>query len=313
MCLLIVHFAAHLAHNISVVGLVLTPVELDKHGETKDLDQWGWTNALSGSISCPIIAGANKCDTWEGTAVGTLTADYENFRWNVVYDVESPRVLTQVHLYIGSELLPKEGGRRGNFTVVPSQFPVTMGEDDVLEETQITIEYDPDLYDDDAGYLVAHAIVCGADVEEQAATDVPGEKQNKQEETTGEEQDTETNGEKETKKDKKDKDTSTEEYLPSVFYAVGDTPYYSSHDRALTEDMETLPSDAEFVVHVGDLRFAQRGLRTCRRSEFEDAAACLKKSHAPGTFGFFAWVRSMISVLNIRLFVLDVSVFCFLL
>jgi len=66
-----------------------------------------------------------------------------------------------------------------------------------------------------------------------------------------------------------------------VFYAVGDTPYWSSHDRALKDDMDDLPSNAEFVVHVGDIRYAAMGRRYCKRSEFENAADLLKRSHAP--------------------------------
>lgn len=44
-----------------------------------------------------------------------------------------------------------------------------------------------------------------------------------------------------------------------------------------------LPADAEFVIHVGDLRNSGEApnFLPCRRSEYEDAASRLRESHAP--------------------------------
>lgn len=46
------------------------------------------------------------------------------------------------------------------------------------------------------------------------------------------------------------------------------------------QQMTDLPSDAEFVIHLGDLRLA-RDNPPCVRSEYNDAAMRLRASHAP--------------------------------
>jgi len=66
----------------------------------------------------------------------------------------------------------------------------------------------------------------------------------------------------------------------ATFYAVGDVPYSTAQAEQLTVQMSSIPEDAEFVVHVGDIRKAVEG-RYCRRPEYEEAASILRLSHAP--------------------------------
>lgn len=66
----------------------------------------------------------------------------------------------------------------------------------------------------------------------------------------------------------------------TTFYAIGDVPYSDRQAERLSQQMSDLPLDAEFLIHVGDLRDSSRNQR-CRLSDYEDAAALLRKSHAP--------------------------------
>ena len=67
---------------------------------------------------------------------------------------------------------------------------------------------------------------------------------------------------------------------PTTFYAIADLPYSPSQAVKLLDQMRNLPSDAEFVVHLGDLRLA-RDNPPCVRSEYNDAAMRLHASHVP--------------------------------
>jgi len=66
----------------------------------------------------------------------------------------------------------------------------------------------------------------------------------------------------------------------TIFYAIGDVPYTDSQADTLRDQMQNLPDDAEFVVHVGDLRSA-KGSPRCVRSDYEDVSDILRLSHAP--------------------------------
>jgi hypothetical protein len=66
----------------------------------------------------------------------------------------------------------------------------------------------------------------------------------------------------------------------TTFYAVADLPYSQAEAVKLLRQMKTLPSDAEFVIHLGDLRLA-RNNRKCVRSEYDEAATQLRASRAP--------------------------------
>jgi hypothetical protein len=64
----------------------------------------------------------------------------------------------------------------------------------------------------------------------------------------------------------------------TTFYAIGDVPYSSSQAKELQRQMRSLASDAEFLIHVGDLR---KSSGTCLQSEYEEVASILQLSHVP--------------------------------
>jgi hypothetical protein len=65
-----------------------------------------------------------------------------------------------------------------------------------------------------------------------------------------------------------------------IFYVLGDLPYSDDEAAVLQQQMDDLPDDAEFVVHVGDIR-SGRGLPECLESEYTKVADLLRRSHAP--------------------------------
>lgn len=69
---------------------------------------------------------------------------------------------------------------------------------------------------------------------------------------------------------------------PSVanFYVIGDLPYNENEKERLIQHVANLPDDAEFLVHVGDIRDAEDG-SNCTLSEFEIVGDILKQSPVP--------------------------------
>lgn len=63
-----------------------------------------------------------------------------------------------------------------------------------------------------------------------------------------------------------------------TFYAMGDVPYAPGEDVLLPKQIENLPGDAEFVIHVGDIK---RGLPLCTESVYTKVAGMLGKSAPP--------------------------------
>ncbi|CAJ1963255.1 unnamed protein product [Cylindrotheca closterium] len=70
------------------------------------------------------------------------------------------------------------------------------------------------------------------------------------------------------------------ENLISTFYVVGDLPYNDKERDRLIYHVNNLPSDAEFLFHVGDIRDGE-DRSDCTREEFADVANILKKSRVP--------------------------------
>ena len=66
----------------------------------------------------------------------------------------------------------------------------------------------------------------------------------------------------------------------TTFYAVGDAPYSVKQEMQLTDQIGNIPDDAEFVVHIGDIRSADDGLE-CQRGEYEAIGRLLQNSRAP--------------------------------
>jgi hypothetical protein len=70
--------------------------------------------------------------------------------------------------------------------------------------------------------------------------------------------------------------------LPMSFYAVSNAPYNQAQEKQFAGDIATLPSDGEFIVHVGNLQDAAVSL--CPPSRFYDMASIFRRSPIP----FFA-------------------------
>ena len=63
-----------------------------------------------------------------------------------------------------------------------------------------------------------------------------------------------------------------------TFYAMGDVPYQPEEDELLPRQIAELPTDAEFVVHVGDIK---GGAAPCDESVYIKVSGMLSKSLAP--------------------------------
>jgi len=61
---------------------------------------------------------------------------------------------------------------------------------------------------------------------------------------------------------------------------IGDVPYTNQQAKDLKRQIMELPKDCEFLVHVGDLRYAGTN-RPCRRNDYSSVASTLQLSHAP--------------------------------
>lgn len=63
-----------------------------------------------------------------------------------------------------------------------------------------------------------------------------------------------------------------------VFCAMGDVPYSSAEDVLLPKQVAALPSEAEFVIHVGDIK---AGKDTCNEDVYVKVSGMLSKSKPP--------------------------------
>lgn len=79
-------------------------------------------------------------------------------------------------------------------------------------------------------------------------------------------------------KDNEPPDDSQE--IGTRFYAIGDVPYTNRESNELKVQIEELQKDAEFLIHVGDIRSARDG-SACVIEEYHAVADILNKSHAP--------------------------------
>jgi hypothetical protein len=68
--------------------------------------------------------------------------------------------------------------------------------------------------------------------------------------------------------------------LVTIFYAIGDVPYTPKEREQLPGQIASLPADAEFLVHVGDIRSAKNFDR-CRRAQYVKVANMLLASRVP--------------------------------
>lgn len=74
-------------------------------------------------------------------------------------------------------------------------------------------------------------------------------------------------------------DEGTSEAGPrTVFYAMGDVPYSDADDVLLPKQIAELPSDGEFLIHVGDIK---PGGAACDEAVFAKVSGMLSKSRLP--------------------------------
>ena len=65
----------------------------------------------------------------------------------------------------------------------------------------------------------------------------------------------------------------------TTFYAIGDVPYTSSEATIFTQQMNDLKNDADFLIHVGDIRHDNN--KACQAEEYASVAAILSLSPIP--------------------------------
>lgn len=106
-------------------------------------DQWGWTNQITpGTYMWDLWAGAGQCDTSKGTLVGTVTVVYNGTTVTVTYNVSSPYVLVETHVYAGTTMFPQvKVGKKFVDTVSPGQY------------------YNAGPFNGGPVYVIAHAVV----------------------------------------------------------------------------------------------------------------------------------------------------------
>jgi hypothetical protein len=103
-------------------------------------NNWGWVNGdgsayiLPGEYTWDVWAGAAQCDTNNGTLVGTVTVNYDGTDVFVTFNIDSPYVLGDTHVYAGYDQIPP-----GGFS--PGQYQI----------------YSP--FDGSAIYIIVHAVV----------------------------------------------------------------------------------------------------------------------------------------------------------
>lgn len=122
-------------------------------------NRWGWTNGpvgLEHDVTYYFIyAGAGQCDVSKGTFVGQLVIFNNGDGTLTVYtDLEPGYGLSEAHLYIGTDPLPKDN--QGNPTVTPGKYPYSHEDLNGANTDTFTVEGITSDF-----YVVYHAVVCG--------------------------------------------------------------------------------------------------------------------------------------------------------
>lgn len=120
---------------------------------------WGWTNGPLpfGDYSFIIYAGAGDCLLSNGTPVGIVTVNYveSTSTATVTYTMNPTYFLDETHLYVGSEILPRDLVTN-EFTIAPGRFPHNNYDlEGATSDTYTVTGLTGDIY------VVAHAVVCG--------------------------------------------------------------------------------------------------------------------------------------------------------
>ena len=72
--------------------------------------------------------------------------------------------------------------------------------------------------------------------------------------------------------------TSVTKETPVIFYAMGDVPYVDAEDKLLPQQIAAIPPDAQFLVHLGDIK---DGATPCDEAIYKKVAGMLAKSNVP--------------------------------
>jgi hypothetical protein len=67
---------------------------------------------------------------------------------------------------------------------------------------------------------------------------------------------------------------------PITFFAIGDVPYTEDQATKLAAQIKNIPTEADFIIHVGDMRNASVS-DSCNNEEYEAVAEILKQSPIP--------------------------------
>jgi hypothetical protein len=83
--------------------------------------RWGWTIGPlnAGSYTLDLYAGAAQCDLTKGTLVGTVSVVYDGTSVTVNFNVNTPYILGETHVYAGQGMFPLKNGEP---TVAPGQY-----------------------------------------------------------------------------------------------------------------------------------------------------------------------------------------------
>lgn len=101
-------------------------LDLDLNGDgTKDFDTWGWTNGAmypdeTFESTYFLYIKANSCDISNAVKVGVVKMHYYAGIATVKITLEEGFVMNHTSVYIGNDMLPKEGG---NYTTDPAFYP----------------------------------------------------------------------------------------------------------------------------------------------------------------------------------------------
>lgn len=132
-------------------------LDIDEDGDTVgDFSRWGWSNGVIdiGNYVWDVYAGAGQSDITKGTLVGSLYVNHSGSDVEVTYDISSPYVTEEIHLYVGDEILPRDN--RGRYTVAPGQYSIV--DTDLNDQ-----HFNSYIINDISGgvYVVAHGVICG--------------------------------------------------------------------------------------------------------------------------------------------------------
>lgn len=99
-------------------------LDLDGNG-TPDFNTWGWTNGALDetpgfTAQYELFMNANDCDITSATKVGDIFMTHEGGVAKVTFKLLPGYTMEKSSLYIGNEILPKDGGV---YTIDPEKYP----------------------------------------------------------------------------------------------------------------------------------------------------------------------------------------------